>query len=110
LEISNKIFIRIANEVKKIDDYRDLYSQIGIDYLPQNLGDLTQLPLRIALSSFRRRFALTDDGNMALVVPGVCAGDYICVISGTVTPHELRRDDGGGTGEKYRIVGDRTKK
>jgi Heterokaryon incompatibility protein (HET) len=99
-EISNGKLIRIANNVK----YDDNGDQIGIDYLPQNLGDLAKFPLRITLSSFKRVFALTDKGYMALVVPGVQAGDYICVFSGSETPHVLRRDE--GTGEIYRLVGD----
>jgi hypothetical protein len=80
-------------------------SQIGIDCLRQSLGDVTQLPLQIPSSSFGRQVAVTYEGYMALVVPGVCADDYICIFSGSSTPHVLRRD-GDGPSEQYRLVGD----
>lgn len=83
-----------------------LPSQVNIDYLPQNLSDQTQLPLRVALSSFGREIAVTERGYMALVVPGVRVGDDICVFSGAATPHVLRRDRSDKDDEKYRLVGD----
>jgi hypothetical protein len=76
------------------------------DLASQDLLDLTWFPLRLSLISFRRQFAVTKNGYMALVVPGIEVGDVICVFSGAETPHALRRDQGEASCTKYRLVGD----
>jgi hypothetical protein len=78
----------------------------GTDPASQDLPDLTWFPLRLSLISFRRQFAVTKKGYMALVVPGIRAGDVVCVFSGAETPHALRRDNSGGSCRKFRLVGD----
>ncbi|KAH8589512.1 heterokaryon incompatibility protein-domain-containing protein [Bisporella sp. PMI_857] len=79
--------------------------QDGTDIPFLDLPDLTCFPLRLSLSSFRRQFAVTKQGYMALAVPGIRAGDIICVFSGAETPHALRKDNGAPDG-KYRLIGD----
>jgi hypothetical protein len=118
LEIRNNRLTRISNTVRfnplayllsilsNHGGQRHLPRQKEIDYSPRDLSDQTQLPLRMALSSFGRQFAVTRKGYMALVVPGVEVDDDVCVFSGAVTPHALRRDNGDKPGEKYRLVGD----
>jgi hypothetical protein len=88
-----------------------LENKTRTSHTPQTMPmpDLTWFPLRLTMSSFRRQFAITKKGYMALVVPGIRAGDVICVFSGAETPHALRRDgDGGGGGQSstLRLIGD----
>jgi hypothetical protein len=105
LEIGNSGLTRISTRGQNgIRGYQSI--QIEIDYSSGTLRDLTKLPLRMALSSFGRQFAVTEHGHMALVVPGVKVGDEICVFSGAATPHALRRSEGDKLRELYRLVGD----
>ena len=53
---------------------------------------------------FTRRFAVTEDGHMALVPPNAQAGNLIAVFIGSRVPHVLRRTEhADGT---YELVGD----
>jgi hypothetical protein len=87
------------------DQGGDTLPENRTDLASQDLPDLTWFPLRLSLISFRRQFAVTKKGYMALVVPGIKAGDVICVFSGAETPHALRRDRGEASCTKYRLIG-----
>src|SRR6266480_4944627 len=94
-----------AEYSEEYEVWKSFYTQVQafIDNEAENVGSCVSKVLEgyedicknnfAAIANFhllKRRFAIIEQGHMAIILPGLEPGDLICVISGAFSPYILR--------------------